>query len=102
MQRGWSSFADTRQKTIATSPIRTKVFYVFRGSVSAEMSIRSASAGTSLTLGFTSGFGWLCETGSLFWEFGNQPFQNLKLVIAWGAADLNEKLVRSRALEGDV
>ena len=29
MQRGWSSFADTRQKPIATSSIRTRVFSFF-------------------------------------------------------------------------
>jgi len=53
-------------------------------------------------LSFSWDFGRLCETRSLFGEFGNEPFQNLKLVIAGGAADLNEKLVRSRALEGDI
>ena len=51
MQRGWCSFAETRQKPVATSPIRARVFYVFCGSV-------SVSAITSLTLGFTSNFGW--------------------------------------------
>ena len=55
MQRGWSSFADTRQITFSNTigeDQRIRLF--FRGSVSAEMAIRSASAGISTTLGFTN------------------------------------------------
>ena len=53
---GWSSFADTGRKPLPTSSIRTRVFLCFsRSGVSAEMSIRSASAGTSTTHGFSEG-----------------------------------------------
>jgi hypothetical protein len=103
MQRGWSSFADTRQKNPPNLlDLGHEYFRNFRGSVSAEMAIRSASAGTSTTFGFTSDFCRLCERSGLFGEFSNEPFQNLKLVIARGATDLDEKLVSRGALKSDI
>ena len=90
MQRGWSSFADTRQKPNATSSIRTRVFLCFRGGVSAEMSIRSALAGTSTPPGFESGEGGILrETGEGGFggrEDWGEPKQSVPRVARWCTA----------------
>ncbi len=67
---GWSSFADTRQNSSPPPRSGRECFHVFRGGVSAEMSIRAASAGTSTTLGFESGEGWILREAGKEGVFG--------------------------------
>ncbi len=56
MQRGWSSFADTRQIIFFQNNRRGSAIQIFsRGSVSAEMAIRSAARGSSTNFGFKEG-----------------------------------------------